>query len=163
MCYNFLSFLLLLLSLYTLRITQSHLIIFYTSSPQDYCKALSSAVQLGLDRQSMHHLFPSLDHSCMNDEVRALCVEEIAVERKMVKEGDAKMHALLDGCIDSLTPISFYALAHSQLFTANVLLSAEEMKIGGSRVKSKANSNPPAEQQKPIAKTSRVLRETSCP
>ncbi len=74
-----------------------------------------------------------MDHSCMNDEVRQICLEEIVTERSRLKEGDARNHRLLDRCVDSLTPIPFSLLVYNQLTVANVLLPSAEMKIGLSR------------------------------
>ncbi|KNC86627.1 hypothetical protein SARC_01256 [Sphaeroforma arctica JP610] len=80
---------------------------------------ISSALLLGIDRQSMHHLYPPLDHSIMQDEVRAMALEEINVERtrlpKMALNGASeaeveRMANLLDECEQSLTPIPFPVL-----------------------------------------------------
>jgi predicted phosphohydrolase len=100
--------------------------------------------------------------------VRQLCLEEIAVERSRVKEGDAKTIALLDACVDSLTPINFYQLCSNQLLVANVLLPADEMKIGGSRVwnsslASKQSSQAQQQQENILQRTVRMLRAKSCP
>jgi len=88
--------------------------------PAGMAREMSRAILLGLDRQSMHHLFPSIDHSCCNDEVRKIVLEELDTENKRYTAAkDEKMLKLIDECIHSVTPISFFELIRKSFSCAH--------------------------------------------
>lgn len=85
----------------------------------EWSHCLSSAILLGLDRQSMHHLFPPIDHSCMDKRVRLIALEELEKERQRVPASDKKMSKLLDECAESLKPIPLFTLLGNQISVAH--------------------------------------------
>jgi len=79
-----------------------------------FIKKMSSALCLGLDKQTMHHLFPPIDHSRMTDDVRLILKEELDAEYKLTPKGKSGDHIreLIEHCKDSIEPVALSELLY---------------------------------------------------